>query len=126
MIVGNAKLGGTNLQYQPGTSTSVSLNNITEGIMQGSSAIVLGSSGSLVLTSPVTVSGQTGSLVVSQSGSTGGYICNSQGYIADVLDSSITNNLATAKIISYNNTNIQIQVTLTSPYTKISGLWIVT
>ena len=97
MVVGNAKLGGTNLQFQPGTSTSVTLNNVVAGIIQGSAAIVLS-----------------------------GYICNSQGYICNVLDSSITNNLATADVISYSNTEIKIKVTLVAPYTKITGLWIVT
>ena len=199
MIVGNAKLGGTNLQWQPGTSTSVTTNGINEGIMQGCGTLVVGSgflgtastlglstnsfaytftvtSANATVGATYTNNGQTftitgtiaggttlstigtgipaasGTLtkasgtgdatiafskyvVISNDNLTGSnstigtnsvYLCNSQGHIALVLDSTLTNVLALAQIVSYSSTEIKIQVILNSPYTKISGLWIVT
>ena len=181
MIVGNAKLGGTNLQWQPGTSTSVTTNGINEGIMQGCETLVINpatTNNNFLFTFTVTsanatvganynnngqafvvvgtISGGTtliavgtgiptasGTLtkatgtgdatitfsrysVVSNDTLSKTYLCNSQDHIALVLDSTLTNVLALAQIVSYSSTEIKIQVILNSPYTKISGLWIVT
>lgn len=100
MVVGNAQLGSC-YQFQPGTDTSVTLNNIQTTIIQGSAAIGIYSS--------------------SLSSTT---LQNSQGHICYALD--ITGAVAAyADIISYDNSSLKITVHLSSNW-RISGLWIVT
>lgn len=102
IVIGDAEIGGTNRQFQPGTSTSVTLNNVNEGIMQGSAGLITFNS--------------TGHSV----------ICNSQDHIILVEDVSGPTIYAIADIISYGQSGLKIQVSGLAMGWSISGLWIIT
>lgn len=100
MVVGNAQLGG-GFQFQPGTSTTVTLNNIKTNIIQGSASIL-----------------------IDDSNVNNTVIRNSESHIIYVED--ISNTLvAVATITSYSSDFILVETALETGW-SISGLWIIT
>ena len=97
-ISGNCQLG-VGQQWQPGTGTSVTNNNVQENNIQGSAAIV---------TTTIPSS----------------YIVNSQGHIAYVTDNTLSNILAMATITRYDNSTLYITVKLASGW-SLHGFWLV-
>ncbi len=101
MVVGNAQIRGFSYQFQPGTSTSVTLNNVVANVIQGSASILIDDS-------------EVNNTVIR----------NSEDHIVYVED--ISNTLvALATITSYSSSKLSILVELESGW-SISGLWIVT
>lgn len=102
MVVGNAQIGGTSYQFQPGTPTSVTLNNIGTPIIQGSA-----------------------SMVVKFSSPNASYINNSQGHIVYVDSGGTAPILALATVTGFDKSTITVDVQLAANW-RISGLWIIT
>lgn len=104
-VVGTAVLGNC-YQFQPGTETTTSLNDVKTGIIQGCSSFLSNQSAT-----PTTIK-----------------LSNSQGHIIYISDESTDPSTlyVVADITEVTNSEIKVTVsTLATNWTKISGLWTV-